>query len=285
MTIDLSLLPAPQVIEPLDYDTILASIKADFLARFPEMAATLALESEPVTKLLEVVAYRELLLRARINDAAKSTMLAYARASDLDHLAALLGVQRLAGEEDDRFRQRTQLSLEGHSTAGPQLSYAFHALSASTDVADVSVDSPAPGQVRVTVLAVPTDDNPAGLPDVALLTQVDQALNAEAVRPLTDQVIVQPAQVLTYAVSASLICQPGPDVAVIMAAAHQACERYTHEQFRLGYDITLSGLHAALHQPGVSRVDLHSPANNLVVSNLQAARCTGIDLVLAGVGV
>jgi len=57
------------------------------------------------------------------------------------------------------------------------------------------------------------------------------------------------------------------------------------EQFRLGYDVTVSGLHAALHQPGVMRVDLSNPSENIAVANDQAARCTGINVTIAGVGV
>ena len=46
--------------------------------------------------LLEVCAYRELLLRNRlVMEAAKHTMLAYATESDLENLAASLGVENL----------------------------------------------------------------------------------------------------------------------------------------------------------------------------------------------
>lgn len=285
MSIDLSQLPAPSVVEPLDFETILATIKADVIALAPAAATTLALESEPMTKLLEVLAYRELLLRARINDAARSVMLAYATGSDLDHLAALVGVSRLADETDERLRARTQLSLEGFSTAGPVLSYVFHALSASNEVKDVHVDSPVPGDVRVVVLAVPSGINPGGIPGAALLQAVQDAVNKDDVRPLCDNVTVAAAGVLTYAVNASLVCLPGPDTAVVLASAIAACQAYVDAQFRLGYDITVSGLHSAMHQPGVMRVDLASPAANIVVAADQAARCTGITVTLGGVGV
>jgi len=283
MTIDMSRLPAPNVVEPLDYETILATIKADLLAIAPELGGVLALESEPATKLVEVFAYRELLLRARINDAAQSTMLAYARGADLDNLAALLGVARLADETDDRLRSRAQLSLEGYSTAGPRLSYVYHALSASNQVADVFVDSPTPGQVQVVVLAVMSAENPGGVPGPALLAQVQAALNADDVRPLCDTVSVVAAQVLTYAVSAAIICQPGPDATTLLSAARAACQQYVTDQFRLGHAITISGLHAALHQPGVSRVDLYSPADSVLVAGHQAARCVAVDVQLGSV--
>ena len=53
-TIDLAALPAPEVIETLDYEQILEQWLADFLAIYTEGADVLALESEPLKKLMEV---------------------------------------------------------------------------------------------------------------------------------------------------------------------------------------------------------------------------------------
>ena len=52
-TIDLSQLPAPDVVEVLDYETLLAERKATLISLYPAelqdaIARTLALESEPV---------------------------------------------------------------------------------------------------------------------------------------------------------------------------------------------------------------------------------------------
>lgn len=82
-TIDLSQLPAPDVVEVLDYESILAERKATLLSLCYEsqreaVARTLQLESEPLTKLLEESAYREVMWRQRVNEAARANMLAYA---------------------------------------------------------------------------------------------------------------------------------------------------------------------------------------------------------------
>jgi hypothetical protein len=74
--IDLSQLPAPDVVETLDFETILAERKATLISLYPEdeqeaVARTLTLESEPLVKYLEENAYREVILRQRINEAAK----------------------------------------------------------------------------------------------------------------------------------------------------------------------------------------------------------------------
>ena len=49
-------------------------------------AFTALVESDPAWTILEVAAYRELLLRQRINDASRAVMLAFATGADLEHL-------------------------------------------------------------------------------------------------------------------------------------------------------------------------------------------------------
>jgi len=99
-TIELSQVGAPIVVEVLDYEDILAERKATLISLYPEeqreaVARTLALESEPIVKLLQETAYREVILRQRINDAAKAVMLAYATGADLDQLGANFNTPRL----------------------------------------------------------------------------------------------------------------------------------------------------------------------------------------------
>ncbi|RWA51293.1 hypothetical protein AU476_23550 [Cupriavidus sp. UYMSc13B] len=82
--IDLSQLPPPDVVETIDFEVILAERKAYFVSLYPAdqraaVAATLALESEPIVKLLQDNAYREMVLRQRINDAARAVMLPFAK--------------------------------------------------------------------------------------------------------------------------------------------------------------------------------------------------------------
>lgn len=276
-TIDLTKIPAPDVVEALDFEEIYQEILTDFKALYPDWTA--ALESDPVVKLLELSAYRETLLRARVNDAARACMMAYATGSDLENLAALLGVTRLTdGEEpelDDRLRLRAQMALEGVTVAGSHGSYVFHALSASNLVKDVAVDSPAPGQVRVTVLSTDGD----GTPDSELIDTVDAYLSAETRRPLTDEVTVEAAEIVPFAVTATLQIYPGPASAPILAAAQAAVQMYVFEHAKLGMDVTLSGLYAALHQPGgVKKVVLASPLADVAIGPRQASHCTGITL-------
>ena len=77
--LDLSALPAPQVLEPLDYEELYQRKLALFRLAMGENW-TAALESDPVVKQLELVAYGDMQMRARINDAAKALLLAQLRA-------------------------------------------------------------------------------------------------------------------------------------------------------------------------------------------------------------
>ena len=288
--IELAKLPAPDVVEKLDFETILTEMKADLSDRDEALKNALQLESEPLIKLLEVCAYRELLLRQRINDASRSVMLAYAKGTDLDNLAALFGVERYKNpgdpnaqppiepteEDDSRLRRRVQLSLEGHSTAGPRGSYMYWALSSSPNVKDVDVKSPSPGEVLVTILS--TIEN--GEPDAELLELVEKSLNSSEVRPLTDRVTVEAASITNYKIEAQLSTFQGPDAEVVRKTALQAVVNWVSESHQLGRDITLSGLYAALHQPGVKRVVLTEPPEDINVTSNQAAFCSPEDIVV-----
>lgn len=292
-SIDLSKLPAPEVIKTVEYEVLLSEMKAEAIRLMPDLEAYLSLESEPVTQLLRVCAYYRMLDRLEFNDGARACMLALSTGTNLDGLAAFWGVERLIVQEadtsvtppiaeilesDDAFRARVQLSLEGHSTAGSRGAYIFWALSASGEVKDVRVASPTLGDVVVTVLAHDGD----GTPSAPLLSTVETALNDEDVRPLTDRVTVQAADILPYQVEAVLTLYDGPDQSVVVAAAEAAIDDYVVKNHRLGHDITISGLHAALHQAGVQKVDLTQPASHIEVAEHQAAFCTAVTLTVGG---
>jgi phage-related baseplate assembly protein len=46
--------------------------------------------------------------------------------------------------------------------------------------------------------------------------------------------------------------------------------------------VTLSGLYAALHRPGVQRVVLSAPTADLIIDGHQAPHCTAVTVTVAG---
>ncbi|QXB23298.1 baseplate assembly protein [Lelliottia amnigena] len=296
--IDLSQLPAPQIVDVPDFETLLAERKAAFVALYPvdeqaAVARTLALESEPITKQLQESTYREVLLRQHINEAAQAVMVAYALGGDLDQLAANYNVKRLTVtpadndavppvaavmESDDALRLRVPAAFEGLSVAGPTAAYEFHARSADGRVADASATSPAPADVVLTVLSREED----GTADNDLLAVVEKALNSESVRPVADRLTVRSAEIIPYSVEATVFLYPGPEAEPVMAAAKASLQKYIASQTRLGRDIRRSALYAALHVEGVQRVELASPLNDVVLDKTQAASCTQWNVTNGG---
>ena len=139
MTLNLTSLPDPAIIEALSFQTIFNDLKDDFSTRFSEYSALV--ESDPAIKLLEVAAQREVILRQRVNDAFKATLLAFAAGTDLDQLAAY-GLTRLTDELDADLRERTINRIQGSSTAGGAAWYRYQALDGTTMVCEMH-ESPA----------------------------------------------------------------------------------------------------------------------------------------------
>ena len=294
--IDLSLLPAPQIVEQIDYEQILAERKAYMVSLWPleeqaAIAARLALESEPLSKLLQENVYRETLWRQRVNEAAVANMLSLATDNDLDNLAANFNVKRLVIQEanpnanppitrvmesNDSLRERSQMAWEGLSTAGPRNSYIIHARAADGRVGDATAESPSPAVVVVTVQALLGD----GSADPALLATVMAYLSDEDRRPVADRLTVQTAQIIRYQINATLyLITSGPESEPILAAAEKRLLAFVHQRRRLGMEVSESAVHAALHVEGVRKVALEN-WQDIRATAYQAPFCTSVVLTL-----
>lgn len=287
--IDLSRLALPPAVEALEFEGILADMVEMLVALAPELAPVLALESEPAVKVLQVCAYREMLMRARVNDSVRAVHLATATGADLDNLVALFGVERMVVQEadpaavpplpeiretDDALRARAQMAPEGFSSAGPRGAYEFHARSADGRVRDVQVTSPGGGRVVITVLS----HEEGGAASADLLDAVLAACADEDVRPLSDKVSVQATTFHPFRVQAVLTVTPGPTGEAALDEARAELDAYLEDAFAIGRAIRRSALYAALHRPGVDAVELVEPAADVVPGGTGTARCTRVTL-------
>ncbi|KAG8154141.1 baseplate assembly protein [Burkholderia catarinensis] len=287
--IDLSALDPPDLVETLDFEELYQRKLEHFKRIYPDWTA--ALESDPVVKVLELAAYEDVRFRARVNDAGRAVLLAYSTGGDLEHLAVLWNLQReivdpgdpeahppvpATVERDDRLRLRTQMGIERASTAGPFGSYRSFAMDASGDVADVRVDRPEPGVVRVVVKSYSND----GIASAALLDTVRRALSPEDRRPLNDTLLVVAARPVNYSIVADVYVGRGPDPGVVLAARRKDLDIAIAAGEGLRVGMPRSAVTGALHpkESGVVRVDLKLPAADVVCAIDQFARCTSIVL-------
>ncbi len=314
-------LPLPDVVEHLDYEVILDRIKQQFNALQPNLiddtgravvlpaqyieAANgerywkvpvdqgaglyyLDLESDPATRLLQIAAYRELILRQRVNDAALAVMPAYTTGRDQDELYKIWGLERLivepatddtpaVYESDADFRRRYALALDQFTTAGSEHSYLYHGLSADGRVKDVTAYAPDGAEVIITVLSQLGN----GVPDDELLQVVYDSLSDKKKRPIADDLTVQPAEVIEYEIHARLVFDYGPSPEPVMQQVQKNLERYIRDQHRLGCDIEQTALAHECHLTGVHRVEFDM-ALPIRCNRFQAPFCTAINVTNGG---
>lgn len=310
--INLAALSAPEAIEEIDYEVILAEMKAAFLdaydefrVRNPSLPAidVLKLEGEPLNIAFQVMAYREMLVRQIGNDKYKAATLAYATLNNLENKVAELGVERKVidigdpnavppvpptYESDFDLRVRAQLAWEALSTAGPKGAYTFHALTADELVKDAAVFGPeddeevTPGQVLVVILS----HEDGGVASAELIAAVQAYLADENRRPLTDEVLVESAEISNYAVEAVVKVPPGASAEEVRQAAEDAVTAYVEDQFGVGKAVRLSRIAAALYvsddagRSPVEDVEITSPVADVVAGAKQAPFCTGVTVTV-----
>lgn len=276
--IDIEGLASPEAVEELDTETIVTAMRDQLVVLFPGIEGVIDLESEPARKLLEVCAYRETLIRARINDAVRANLVAFAGGTDLDQLAAFYDVLRLAGESDEAFRTRIILNIAGRSTGGTEPRYRAVALGADVRVADAAVwTEPPDPTVRVAVFSTDND----GVADQALLDAVEAAVTDPSVRMVNDIIAVQPAVFQTVDVTADVYLLPNTPTTVF-DNLEQNLRDALAEEGGMGFDITLSWLTARLMRTGVQRVVITEPGSDVVLAPHQAATLGTITLTNAG---
>jgi len=298
---NLALLPAPTVLEPLDFEGLVTARLDTFVARAAARGVAYDVQlqkTDPIVINQETGAVHETLVRARVNDAARATMLVTARKAQLDQIAAtFFGIARLVVtpatgnaaavmEDDESFRARIVLANEAFSTAGPEGAYLYHALEADGDVLDAGVYSEEDGAVYANstpvlapeILVVVLSRVGNGTPSEALLAKVLADLSRREVRPLGDKVTVEPAIITPYAVEAVLKVRPGADRALLIAEATARVAAYVAARRRVGAIVQQLGLGAALKVTDVEEIVLVQPAADVDPGSKGAGYCTGITV-------
>ncbi|KAB2666804.1 MULTISPECIES: baseplate assembly protein [Brucella] len=262
MTINLESYPSPDVIEPIEFEQILADMQDELIRLFPAIEPTLALESALSNKLLQVAAFREILVRARVNDAARANLLAFATGADLEHLAAFYDVEKLEGEDDEAFRSRTILAIQARSPAGGANWYKAAARRADVRIRDVAVYREDFWPIiHVAILSREND----GIPDAVMLDAVRTIVTSDDVRPLNDTVVVEAAVQNRTDIEANVWLLPSAPLADLTPLQDALRKAWTTET-GIGFDLVPSWVEARLHMAGVQRVEMLSPSAPLVAA-------------------
>ncbi len=164
---------------------------------------------------------------------------------------------------DDEYYELLRASMDSMSTAGARGNYIFHAKAVSSEILDVVVNSPYPGEIRIYVLGTDAD---TGYPVIAGQTLKDLVLaacNGDSVRPLTDYVLVADADEVSYDIEATyFISSQAESTSSIAEEVDAAVRDYIiWQQGKLGRDINPSKLISKLMSiGGIKRVEVSAPA-------------------------
>lgn len=159
---------------------------------------------------------------------------------------------------DEEFFALLKASEDAFSTAGPIGAYYYFAKQVSTQIEDVVVNSPLPGQVNIYILMV--DGSIAG---EEIKNAVYSACNDDYVRPLTDYLVIDDPESISYDIEFTYYVPRNTNLGAgeIELAVSRAVEEYTKWQSgKLGRDINPSYLHGLLMQTGIKRVEIVEPS-------------------------
>lgn len=280
-------LPPAQVIEELNWQAIVDRK----VGRFNELwnaeratnptlppVDTLHLPSDPGRKHIELAAYDEVALRARINDAGRSNLLFYSEGGDTDQLVIFYDVIRMVSEATEALKSRTILAIAGRSTGGPKERY--EAIARAADVRVRHAHAYRIGRDPTVHVAIWSTDND-GLADAALLAKVRAALENTAHGVINDVFNVR-AAVFT-AVDVTLDVWLLPDAMdsildVIPAAVTSAWAAETS----MGFDLVAEWVQARAMIAGVQRTVMTS--SGVVAAPYEAVAIASVTPVFRGRG-
>ncbi|WP_282046304.1 baseplate J/gp47 family protein [Roseibium album] len=280
---DLSALPPPEVVEEISYEDILAELAVDIKARFAAAGIDWdvdQLETDAAVIVAQAAAYRETVLRSRINYVAQQGFLYFAESGNLEQLSAWLEVFRMEGESDDRLKERFRLATFGRSAGGPAERYLSVVVGADIDVRDVAIwrEGRDP-TVNVAVLS----QSGNGEPTQALLDVVETALTQPDIQVVSDTFNVVSAIRKTVDVTLSVRLDPTAADSVADQVATTVQSEW-QKQDLLGLDLTRAFLIQAAGIAGVTNVEVTAPAVDTVALENEAIAINSVTVTVSGRG-
>lgn len=293
-SLDLSKLPAPDVVREIDYEKILSERIAGVSTRLNDAGISFDtgnLDGDPIAIVEQEDAFREMLDLQAINDAARARMLAFARGSDLDHLGAFYGVKRLlldAGdltaypprqpvyEDHDSYRARIQIAPDAYSHGGTFGSYVYLSMQAAPELSWARPIKRKGGHVDIVLLARDGD----GSAPFEVVDRVARVFAAEDGAPLTDIVSVRSAKVVPYKIDVTLRVPHGPDLSIIQARANEQLVDMAHELRRIGESVPTDAIYAAARVANTKKVILNSPQVDVMPEDDEVAFCSDIRVAM-----
>ncbi|WMJ88855.1 baseplate assembly protein [Anaerocolumna sp. MB42-C2] len=158
---------------------------------------------------------------------------------------------------DDDFREKIYLSPSGYSTTGPEDAYIYWVKKCSSFISDVKVITPEDDVVQIILLKKEGE-----IPDSSFLKDIQDYLQNNNIKPLTEKVIVTAPTVVNYDITGTYYINRSDAVNIerIQSAVLQAIQEYRlWQKEKIGRDLNPFYLQYLLMKSGVKRAELTNP--------------------------
>ncbi|MFJ2364491.1 baseplate J/gp47 family protein [Pseudomonas sp. NPDC087697] len=170
--------------------------------------------------------------------------------------------------------ERPAVKVETTAPGVVTVTYSFDPDGYAAQVKDGNGRRTAPGEVMVTVLSREAD----GTPSADLLDGVRRHFARPDVRPETDLVTVQGADIQRYKIRVVAKINAGPDSGLTKVATEQQLQAYADACHRLEGRVDPSWIDYTLHAAGAVQLEILEPLAPIVTTFSQAPYCTAVEV-------
>ena len=179
----------------------------------------------------------------------------------IPYIASVSNTEKTAGgtdiEDDDSLKERIYYSASRYSVAGPEGAYEYWVRTFNADILDIRVTSENP--VEVVIEFIMADGE---LPTSGIITGLQNYLQNQQIRPLTDKVTVKAPDTVDYKINVTYYINSS-DLSkeqTIKANVEEAVNQYIiWQRSKIGRDINPSRLIQMMISAGAKRVELTLP--------------------------
>ena len=204
-------------------------------------------------------------------------------------------------ENDDDFRFRIFLSMADKSTAGSRDTYKSYAYKADERIQDIKIENGL--KEYSTYISLFFEKNEVEIlqsirdliadfctvnvyyysesADELMKLRIEESLNNEKVRPLTDYVKVLEATPKVFQIEAVLKCEKNQEYGLIETQALNNLKENLEKLKKIGTSITLSEINDFLRVGGVKEVVILNPISNIEVLSNEIGVCSEFTISTA----
>lgn len=184
-----------------------------------------------------------------------------------------------AEESDESLAERVYLAPSSYSVAGPSDAYAFWARTYNAGIGSVKPTTPEPGAVDLYILMAD-----GTLPEDEMIEGLQEFIQSEEIRPMTDLVTVKRPGVVDYSIALTYYIRASDKAraVAIQQEVQEAVDAYVAWQSaEIDRDINPDELLRRIMAAGAKRVELTAPAFT-VVSDTEVAQCSSRSVNYGG---